>query len=470
MRSYVLKRLLIFLPTLFLITIVVFGVVNAVPAVPQTLAEGQEAGQIRESYRIFQQQFGLDLPVFLNVRYAVSVGEVRKLLERLLEERGDRFSDPALELSELGRHAANGLLRIAADPSAPDTLRDLAALWFGRVVRYRVVPGEDADLRAFKNRENQAIDALAEGSRGGDLDRQRRAARFAAWIEAHPERFSPGVLERLRITFLETRFAVYLSNLAQLDFGLSMTNMQPVLPTLLNRLKHSLVLSLSAIFLAYLLSIPLGVLSAVLRGTTFERGLSILLFALYSLPTFFAATLLLRFLSIGDPFDWFPSGDVRTLKGFEQLTGLEQLLDRAHHLVLPVFCLTYGSLAVLSRFTRNSLLDVLASDFVRTARAKGLPEAVVVFKHGLRNALLPLLTLMGNILPAVFSGAVIVEIVFDIPGMGSFIYDAILSQDYNVIMATTLCAAVLTLLGYLFSDLAYALADPRITLERGGVE
>ena len=470
MRAYVLKRLLVFIPTLFLITIVVFGVVNAVPAPPQTLSEGQEGTGIRESYLIFHQQFGLDRPVFLNFRCGVTDERVRELLGRLLLDQGDPFSDSARDLSDLGRHAAWGLLSVASDPAGGEGLRDLAFSWLTRSARYRIVPGEDADLRAQMIRENRGIDALSAKPAADEFPREQLANRWRDWLGSRPERFSPGLLERIRISLFETRFAVYLSNLLRLDFGVSMANMQPVLPALLNRLRHSLVISFLAIFLAYLLSIPLGVLSAVLRGTSFERCLSILLFALYSLPTFFAATLLLRFLSIGDPFDWFPSGDVRTLKGFDQLSGLEQLLDRAHHLALPVACLTYGSLAVLSRFTRNSLLEALGSDFVRTARAKGLPEGLVVLRHGLRNALLPLLTLMGNILPAVFSGAVIVEIVFDIPGMGSFIYDAILAQDYNVIMATTLIAAVLTLFGYLLSDLAYAVADPRIALERRGVE
>ncbi|MFH0944234.1 MAG: ABC transporter permease [Planctomycetota bacterium] len=469
MRTYVIRRLLAFVPTLFLITVLVFGVVNAVPAVPQNLGEGQDAGRLRESYAIFYRQFSLDLPVFVNLRHAVGEEKVRALLNQLLAE-GERVGSRAsTELANLGRHAVPPLLRLAGSETQPGELRELAFVWLGRVARQRVKPGEGADRVRWKGEENRSIDSLA-ATAGSAASLAELSSRWQGWYAERAERFEPSVLERVRTTFLETRFAVYLGNLLRLDLGVSMANMQPILPTLLGRLQHTFLISLLAILLAYLLSVPLGVLTAVLRGRPLERVLSIGLFALYSLPTFFAATLLLRFFSIGDPFDWFPSGDVRTLKGFEQLSGLEQFLDRAHHLVLPVFCLTYGSLAVLSRFARNSLLEVLGSDFVRTARAKGLGERTVLFRHGLRNALLPLLTLMGNILPAVFSGAVIVEIVFDIPGMGSYIYQAILSQDYNVIMATTLIAAVLTLVGYLFSDLAYALADPRICLDRRRAE
>ena len=469
MRTYLLRRLAAFVPTLFLITVLVFGVVNAVPAVPQNLSEGQDSGKLRESYAIFHRQFSLDLPVFLNLRHAVGAEEIRVLLEQIASE-GERVGAKAsTELTELGRHAVRPLLHLAGDEAESNEWRERAFRWLDRLARQRSRPGDGAERARWKSEENRIIDRLG-ATEDPAAPLPQMTSNWHGWYAERAERFEPSLPERVRITMLETRFAVYLGNLLRLDLGVSMANMQPILPTLLNRLQHTFLISLLAILLAYFLSIPLGVLTAVLRGSPFERALSIGLFALYSLPTFFAATLLLRFFSIGDPFDWFPVGDVRTLKGFAEMSGLEQFLDRAHHLVLPVFCLTYGSLAVLSRFARNSLLEVLGSDFVRTARAKGLGERTVLFRHGLRNALLPLLTLMGNILPAVFSGAVIVEIIFDIPGMGSYIYQAILAQDYNVIMATTLIAAVLTLVGFLLSDLAYALADPRISLDRRRAE
>ncbi len=468
MRTWLLKRLLVFVPTLFLIALAVFGVVNAVPAAPLSIEIEAEHNQFRESYRVFRAHFGLGHPVFLNFRHCTSVEDVRALLERAL--LGDRSARRAVEerLADLGRHAVPGLIDAAGDARADAALRDLALQLLPEAARLAVERDEDAGLRRWKNEENALVLRLAAGAPAGDAaERERRAAAWRAWLAERAERFTPGLLERACVTLFETRFAIYLRNLLSLDFGVSMADQQPILPTLLGRLGNSFLICFLSILLSYLLAVPLGVLAAVLRGRRAERVLSVVLFALYSLPTYFAATLLLRFLSVGEPFDWFPSGRLHSGEGYEELALPARLLDRAHHLVLPVFCLTYAGLAILSRYARNSLLEVLRADFVRTARAKGLRERAVLFRHALRNALLPLITLLGNVLPAVFSGAVIIEIIFDIPGMGSYIFDAILMRDYNVIMATTLIAAVLTLVGFLLADLACAAADPRISLAAG---
>jgi peptide/nickel transport system permease protein len=144
---------------------------------------------------------------------------------------------------------------------------------------------------------------------------------------------------------------------------------------------------------------------------------------------------------------------------------LAWLLDRLWHLVLPIVCLTYGGLAYLSRLTRASMLEVIREDYVRTARAKGLSERVVIFKHALRNALLPLITLFAFLLPSMFGGSVIIESIFSVPGMGQLGFEAVLSRDYPVIMAITTISAFLTLAGLLISDILYAALDPRIKLE-----
>jgi peptide/nickel transport system permease protein len=148
-----------------------------------------------------------------------------------------------------------------------------------------------------------------------------------------------------------------------------------------------------------------------------------------------------------------------------ELTSLQQIGDLAWHLVLPIFCMTYGSLAALSRYMRTGLLDVIRSDYVRTARAKGLPEWQVIGKHAVRNGLIPVLTLLAGLLPAVLGGSVIIEVIFDIPGMGLWMIDSIYQRDYNVIMVIQLFATILTLVGILLTDLSYALVDPRIRYE-----
>jgi peptide/nickel transport system permease protein len=182
------------------------------------------------------------------------------------------------------------------------------------------------------------------------------------------------------------------------------------------------------------------------------------------LPSFFVATLLLIFFSEGSDVPWlrwFPTGGFQS-REFAELTVFSKLSDVLWHLVLPIACLTYGSLAALSRYMRSGLLEVLQADYVRTARAKGLPESTVIVKHALRNGLLPILTLLAGLLPAVLGGSVIIEYIFGIPGMGLWTIDSIYQRDYNVIMAVELLTTVLVLIGILLTDLSYAIVDPRI--------
>jgi peptide/nickel transport system permease protein len=209
------------------------------------------------------------------------------------------------------------------------------------------------------------------------------------------------------------------------------------------------------------------VLSAVKKGTRLDRGVTLVLFMLYSLPSFFVGTLSLFAFSAGSDvvaLRWFPTGGWAS-RDASELTTLGQWADIAWHLVLPMIAMTYGSLAALSRYMRTGLLDVIQADYVRTARAKGLSERWVIGKHALRNGLLPILTLLGGLLPAVLGGSVIVEYIFGIPGMGLWVVDAINQRDYNVILAVELFSTILVLVGLLLTDLSYALVDPRIRFE-----
>jgi peptide/nickel transport system permease protein len=236
-----------------------------------------------------------------------------------------------------------------------------------------------------------------------------------------------------------------------------------VLGKVLGKLKYSISLQLTAVLLAYLIAVPLGVYSAVNSGSRGDNVLTVGLFLMYSLPTFFTGTVLLLFFSQGTPFAWFPVGRFETLP--PPPTTLGSLADIAWHLVLPVATSTSVALAALSRYARTGVIDVIRADYIRTARAKGLEEPVVIVKHAVRNGMIPILTLLGGILPVLVSGSVVIEVVFTIPGMGSFLVDSITQRDYNSVMAVLLASAVLTLLGILVSDLSYALVDPRINLD-----
>ncbi len=292
-------------------------------------------------------------------------------------------------------------------------------------------------------------------------------ASWKHWYADHHARFEHDTLDKLRIFFFDTRFAAYWHNLVRFDFGVSLISREPVTRTLVSKLKYSLTLSVGSLVLAYLIAIPLGVFSAVKKGTRADRTLTLFLFMLYSLPSFFVATILLYFFSEGSSWEslrWFPIGGWQS-RDASELTTLGQWRDIAWHLVLPTICMTYGSLAALSRYMRTGLLDVIQADYVRTARAKGLSERVVIGKHALRNGLLPILTLLAGLLPAVLGGSVIIEYIFGIQGMGLWVVDAINQRDYNVILAVELFSTILVLVGLLLTDLSYALVDPRIRYE-----
>ena len=229
------------------------------------------------------------------------------------------------------------------------------------------------------------------------------------------------------------------------------------------RLKVTIPLSLISTFLIYFFAIPSGIYSAVRAGAKLDVTLTVLLFVLYSIPTFWAGLMLiLGFGAAG--LDWLPILGLHG-KDAAELSGWAYAWDTVLHSILPIATLTYGGLAYLSRQMRAGMIEVIQSDFIRTARAKGLSERVVVFKHALRNSLIPVITLFASILPVLIGGSLIVEVVFDIPGMGRYAYEGLIARDYGIIMATTTFSALMTLLGILLSDIAYALVDPRIRYE-----
>jgi peptide/nickel transport system permease protein len=309
-----------------------------------------------------------------------------------------------------------------------------------------------------------------------DDEPQIRLDTVAAWREwwrrerSSFEQF--GRVGRVSAILTETQYFKWLSRVVTLSFGVSHRDGRPIVTKLAERLPVTLLLSLLSVALAYGMAIPLGVFSALRRDTLADRAVTLVLFFLYSLPVFWTATVLIQYTCGVSGPDLFPLGGLIS-DGAEEWPWWQWLLDVAHHLVLPVICLSYVSVAVLSRYQRVAMLETLSQDYIRTAEAKGLSRFRVVIVHALRNALLPVVTLLGLQLPYMISGAVIVERIFNIPGMGLETFEAIRSHDYNWIMAVVTLSAVLTMVGILASDVIYAWLDPRVRLdevERGEAE
>jgi len=277
---------------------------------------------------------------------------------------------------------------------------------------------------------------------------------------------APGALEEWRrLKGLDQPVVVqylhWLVSFVSFDFGSSLVDEQPVRVLLAQALPRTLLLTSLALFFTYALAIPLGVHSAVARGSRLDRVLSTTLFVLYSLPAFWVALVLLVCLGGGQLFHLFPIRGLAS-DGMEEASLVARGLDLGWHLVLPVFCLTYPSLARTSRYQRAAMLEVIRQDYVRAARARGLPERRVIWHHAWRNALLPVLTLLSVDLPWLVGGSVIIERIFTIRGMGMLTFEAILRRDYPVIMGVTAVVAVMTMVGILVGDLTLAWADPRI--------
>jgi peptide/nickel transport system permease protein len=263
---------------------------------------------------------------------------------------------------------------------------------------------------------------------------------------------------------IPVQYGLWVKRVFTFDFGTSYKDHRKVMDKVLERLPVTIQLNVISIFLVYLIAIPCGVYSSTHSGSRADKAMTLFFFFLYSLPSFWVAVLLIMFLGGGDYWDIFPVYGISSI-GAESWSFFHWLGDRIWHLVLPVFCLTYGGLAYLSRLTRANMLEVIREDYIRTARAKGLNERVVIFKHAFRNALLPIITLLAFLLPSLFGGSVIIESIFSIPGMGQLGFEAVLSRDYPLIMAVVTISALLTLVGLLISDILYATLDPRIKLE-----
>ncbi len=260
------------------------------------------------------------------------------------------------------------------------------------------------------------------------------------------------------------RYLLWLGDIVRLDFGKSFSDHRPVLDKISERLPVSITFGISAILVALLIGIPLGLLASAKQGTWIDRGISFFTVSLYAMPTYVLGILLLTFLGGGEFLDWFPIYGIQS-DDYDRLDFWSKVGDRLHHFILPGLCYCIGSLAFITEQQRASMLEALHQDYIRTARAKGLSETVVYWKHAFRNALIPIVTIMGGMIPAILGGGVIIESLFSVPGLGLLSYQAILERDYPVIMANFTITGFLTLLGLFFSDILYVLVDPRIDFE-----
>jgi peptide/nickel transport system permease protein len=286
------------------------------------------------------------------------------------------------------------------------------------------------------------------------------------YIGTHGPNVSRPALEAMRHEYhldepLPKQYLYWFRGAVTLDFGRSTIDRRPVIERIGEKLPNTFELNLIAFLLSALIGLPVGLWSAARSGRRLERASAVFFFLLYSLPAFWVALLLMQYFAVRHdllPLFGMASDEARSM------SAPQQLLDHIRHLVLPVVTLAYAQVAIFARFSKSVLTEVIRQDFITTARAKGAGESAVLWRHAFRNALIPLVTLLGLIIPSLISGSVIVETIFQWDGIGRLYFDSILARDYPTVLGLTVATAVVTLLASLLADVLYAVADPRIRL------
>jgi microcin C transport system permease protein len=307
---------------------------------------------------------------------------------------------------------------------------------------------------------------------GSPIEQQLQALKYSGTAESSESggkggaNVSKEILDALKKQYgfdkpVHVRYWIWLKNLGTLDFGDSFTYEEEVTDVIMSKFPVSLQFGIISIILSYLISIPLGVYKAVKDGSTFDFISSFILFIAYAIPGFMLGILLIVYFSGGSFLDIFPIGGLYS-DFYDEMNTWEQIVDRFYHFILPTICYTIGSYTTLTFLMKNSLMEEIKKDYVRTARAKGLGEKVVYLKHALRNALIPIVTGIGGFLGIFFAGSLLIEKVFQLDGIGLLGFNSILSRDYNVIMGLIFIQALLMLIGNIISDICYVLVDPRI--------
>lgn len=448
MIGYLARRILLFIPTLLVISWIAFGLSTLAPGDPVTGLCGGEGILVEGEYERCARAYRYDRPPFY---FSLAPAAYPDTLHRILPI--PRRIAVRQVLSHTGNWEAVSAFFACLDSlslAGSDTLDRQAQIDRGRLIRETILSGDTARI-SFN------VEKL----------REMGIARPALLWQETLERATPHLLRRPDFTWfgLDNRYHHWLSGWMHGDLGVSYSDKRPVFSKIRDAIGWTLLLNGLSFFFALGVSIPLGAYAAVYRNSWFDRLTGGLLFFLYAIPRFWLAILLVVFFTSGIYAGWmdiFPSiglGDLPRSAPWQ-----ERFWERAAHLVLPVFCETYALLAFFSRQMRGGMLDAIHQQYIHTARAKGLPEGRVIWKHAFRNALFPVITVFASLFPASIAGSVVIEVIFAIPGMGLLMYDAVFKSDWPVVFAVLAGGAVLTMVGILVADLLYAWADPRVEL------
>lgn len=468
MFKYILKRILIFIPTLFVISLVAFALSKFAPGDPvELLLKGQDSSQGQEAstqrYEEVAERLGLNLPSFYfavstaaypdTLHYVVKKSE-QEVLNNFIAQYGnwDMISQYYLSLKALERQA----YKLPSDSTNFESKRTL-----NKNTKDLLIHEKDNKITKLIDEMQQAVADTTSAAQLAGL--VTTVANNYNNIKAKAT-VSNMYIPSLKWYGVNNQYHRWITNFFAGDFGLSYLDSRPVGNKIWDALRWTLIINFFSILIAYLIAIPIGVTTSIRKDTTYDRITTTVLFILYSLPTFWIGTILIVFFTTpeyGNALDIFPTGGVTSLS--KDAPFMARTMDILYHLLLPIFCVTYGSFAFISRQMRGGMLSVIRQDYVRTAKAKGLAPNNIIWKHAFRNSLFPIITLFAYIFPAAIAGSVTIEVIYSIPGMGKLIIDSIFARDWPVVYTVLMFAAILTMVGNLVADMLYAVADPRVS-------
>ncbi len=490
MLTYILKRILIFIPTILIISLITFGISTNAPGDPveQMLAgggnnTGQSASLLasEKAYLELRKKLGLDLPIFyFSFSNSATPDTIHRIPKRLHRQNLSRLVYDYGNWDKIeGYYKSIRQLELAAYDVPKDDQNATA-----------LIKIKDAVNALYMNHKTNLIDKNFNiiDERLGDSpslavvrpiyenvksNYQTMVDKSTTWKNYIPSLKFYGTENQYHRWFFgdkpwfrDADPSTYTgAGFIRGDFGISYQDQRPVGSVIWDAVKITMMISFISIIITYMIAIPIGVFSARRKGSVADQTITTILFVLYSLPSFWLATLAIVFLCGGDYLDIFPPYGLGEWSESNSL--FQNIKTRAYHLILPLILWTYGSFTYLSRQMRGGMLSVLGQDYIRTARAKGLPEDKVIWKHTMRNSMLPVITLFASVFPLMISGAIVLEIIFSIPGMGKVAFEAIVARNYPIVFSVMMFSCMLTLVGYLVSDILYAVVDPRISYSGG---
>jgi peptide/nickel transport system permease protein len=495
MLKYILRCILIFIPTLIVITLLGFIISVNAPGDPveRMVVAAQSGGEVGsqtvnqiEQKKFWRKKLGLDLPIFYvsltslsrpDTLYKIYDKSEKESLDRLISKFGnwDQIQDYynslndfydsqvlfVLDTNQIKQYNKNAVvetmnqIKFEASALKASYEENIIEAKFNKInLLLSYYPFLAKFQHPFNNVEFKYLTIKTTATVWKNY-----IPKLAWYSKNQYDRWLFG--DGSRLTGKGSQFS---KGLIRGDFGTSYVTKQPISDVIFSKIGWSMFFAMLSVVLAYLISIPVGVKAAAKRGSRFDKTSSIILFMLYSMPSFWLATLLLMTFANPDVLHWFPASGVKPATGYPDGAGFFQMVKISFpYIILPAICYTYSSFAFLSRTMRVSMIEIVGQDYIRTARAKGLSEKAVIWKHAFRNSLLPIITVFANIFPAAIGGSVILESIFTIPGMGSEAIFAIQNNNYPMIIAVLTITGFLTLIGYLISDILYAIVDPRIS-------